>query len=104
MVQLFQILLTLGWFWFLLEHYGRRRPFWDELRELLRVLGTMFLIAGAMAFLVTQDTSREELIWQWAAYFILIPVTRAVVRTMLDHVGYWKRTRRSAASATSDTG
>ena len=51
--------VTVGWFWVGLEHYGRRRPFWTELREIGRTVGFMFLMAGATVFYAGLDTGRS---------------------------------------------
>jgi Undecaprenyl-phosphate galactose phosphotransferase WbaP len=85
------ILITIGWFWLLLEHYARRRPFWDELREIYRVLTVMFMVSSASAFLVGSQSGRSTHLIVWALNFLLIPLARAFFKGLLDDIGLWKR-------------
>lgn len=85
------IVLTIGWFWLLLEHYARRRPFWDELREILRVLTAMAMVSGAAAFVAELETGRNSHLIVWALNFLLIPLGRAGARQLLDDLGLWQR-------------
>ncbi len=85
------IVLTIGWFWLLLEHYARRRPFWDELREIFRVLAVMFMVSGAAAFVAGLETGRGSHLIVWALNFLLIPLGRAGARQLLDDLGLWQR-------------
>lgn len=85
------IALTIGWFWLLLEHYARRRPFWDELREICRVLAVMTLVSGAIAFVVGLETGRSSHLIVWALNFLLIPLGRTGAKQLLDDLGLWQR-------------
>lgn len=85
------IALTIGWFWLLLEHYARRRPFWDELREILRVLTVMSMVSGAASFVAELETGRNSHLIVWALSFLLIPLGRAGTRQLLDDLGLWQR-------------
>lgn len=85
------IVVTIGWFWLLLEHYARRRPFWDELLEILRVLAVMFMISGAAAFVAGLETGRGNHLILWALNFLLIPLGRAGAKRILDDFGLWQR-------------
>jgi len=85
------IVLTIGWFWLLLEHYARRRPFWDELRETFRVLAIMFMVSGAIAFVAGLETGRSSHLIIWALNFLLIPLGRAGAKQLLDDLGLWQR-------------
>ncbi len=85
------IVLTIGWFWLMLEHYARRRPFWDELREIIRVLAIMFMVSGAAAFIAGLEAGRASHLVVWALNFLLIPLGRAGARQLLDDLGLWQR-------------
>ena len=76
------IILTIGWFWLLLEHYARRRPFWDELREIFRVLAVMFMVSGAAAFVAGLETGRASHLLVWVLNFLLIPLGRVGARQL----------------------
>ena len=82
--------IMLVWFWVGLEHYGRRRPFWDELREIYRTLGTLLLLAGATIFYAGLETGRSMTLLVWVSLFILLPLGRVAAKNLLDMAGLWK--------------
>ncbi len=77
-------------FWIYFEHYGRRRPFWDELREIFRANVLLLLLAYAMAFYTNSGPASLAQGLPWIAAFALLPLTRSLVRGTLDHLGLWK--------------
>jgi|GEM_PF-16422 len=85
------VAMTLGWFWMLLEHYARRRPFWDELREMLRVLTIMGMVSGAATFVVGLEAGRFNLLTVWLLNLILLPLGRVGTRQILNDLGLWLR-------------
>lgn len=88
--QIFVVLLTICWFWVLAEHYGRRRPFWDEMREIFRVMILMFIVSAATAFIGGLESGRLNLVTAGLLNLILIPVGRAAARKVMDDLGLWK--------------
>lgn len=82
--------ITVLWFWVLLEHYSRRRPFWDELREIVRVIATMFMVAGATIFLAGVESAPSVLLSVWLFNLLLIPLGRTACRGALDCLGLWQ--------------
>jgi Undecaprenyl-phosphate galactose phosphotransferase WbaP len=90
------IFVTVGWFWLILEHYARRRPFWDELREITHVLTIMFIATSATAFLMgtnlaETESTRSDLFIVWSLNLILVPLARASLKSLLNDIGLWKR-------------
>jgi Undecaprenyl-phosphate galactose phosphotransferase WbaP len=88
--QIFVIMLTIGWFWVLMEHYARRRPFWDEIREIVRVITVMLIVSAAIAFVAGLELGRLNLLMAGIFNLVLIPVGRVAVRGILDDLGLWK--------------
>jgi Undecaprenyl-phosphate galactose phosphotransferase WbaP len=84
------IVLTIAWFWLLLEHYTRRRPFWDELREIFHVLAIMFMVSSAAAFVAGLETGRTSHLTVWALTFLFLPFGRFGSKKLLDDFGLWK--------------
>lgn len=82
--------LTVLWFWVLLDHYFRRRPFWDELREIIRVIATMFVVAGAITFIAGVESAPNVLLILWVFNLMLIPLGRTASRGVLDCLGLWQ--------------
>ena len=81
-------LLWLGW---VAEHYSRRRPFWDEFSESVRILATIFLLACTVSFLARIDVARGTLLLVWGSALALIPTGRYVTRGWLRSLGKWER-------------
>jgi len=88
-VHLGLTLLTIGWFWIIKEHYLRRRPFWDELREIFRTLSITLLLASTALLQSAQDTMQSLVVWLCA--FALIPLGRANIKGILRKLGLWER-------------
>ena len=82
--------LTVLWFWVLLDHYFRRRPFWDELKEILRVIATMFMVAGAVIFIAGVESAPGVQLSLWILNLALIPLGRTAFRGVLDCLGMWQ--------------
>lgn len=82
--------ITILYFWVLLEHYARRRPFWDELREIFRVIVTMFMVAGATIFIAGVESAPSIQLSLWLFNLLLIPLARTTFRGVLDFLGLWQ--------------
>lgn len=80
----------IGWFWVFGEHYARRRPFWDELQEQLRLIAMMFFVFGAIVFALKLEASRVVYLWVWILNLLLLPLGRAAARGLLDVLGRWR--------------
>ncbi len=81
---------AVGWFWVVLEHYSRRRTFFDELKETFRVIAVVLLLAGTFAFVSGFEVSRFAIVATWGLAFILVPLGRAIARDLLHSFGLWK--------------
>ena len=76
-------------FWYA-GHYTRRRPFWDELREVLQVLSVLFIAEGALLFLAKSSFSR---LWMTSAFgfaLVLLPALRILTKKILHAAGKWQ--------------
>lgn len=82
---------TVGWLWLIVEHYTRRRPFWDELQQTLRTLGYIFLIAATAVFFIGLETDSLTHLWLWGSAFVLLPMGRVAARAVLDFFGLWRK-------------
>lgn len=83
--------ITILWFWILLEHYARRRSFWDELREIVRVVATMFMVGGATIFIAGVESAPSVQLSLWLFNLLLIPLGRTATRSVLDCMGLWQK-------------
>lgn len=87
----FLSIICVGWFWIRLRHYSYRKPFWFELKEILRTLVIFAIIELAINAFSKWHFSRYLWVFTWALAFILIPLGRSLVRRVLDKVGLWQR-------------
>lgn len=87
----FLVLITVSTFWVMLEHYTRRRPYWDELREIFRTLWVQMLLAGAAVFYLGLESGRGLTLITWASLFIALPLGRAAAKQLIDTAGLWKQ-------------
>jgi undecaprenyl-phosphate galactose phosphotransferase len=84
------VAVSIGWLW-ALGHYTRRRPFWDEIAEILRVLAVVAVLDAALLYLAKLQFSRFWFIGIWVLALALIPFARLMVKRVLVGLGYWKR-------------
>lgn len=84
------IAFAIGWFW-LLGHYTRRRPFWDEIGETVRVVVVLALLDAALQYLAKLQFSRFWFLGIWATAVMLIPLARLTARRLLIKAGVWPR-------------
>ena len=76
-------------FWYA-GHYTRRRPFWDELKDLIQVLGFLFIAEGTILFLSKSSFSRLWVTGAFSFALVLLPLLRVVVKKALDSAVKWQ--------------
>ena len=84
-------LLCSIWFWIRLRHYTYRKPFWFELKEILRTLFIFFIIELAIIGLSKLYISRTFWVVTWGCIFILVPFTRASLKNFLIWKGIYTK-------------
>jgi Undecaprenyl-phosphate galactose phosphotransferase WbaP len=78
--------------WFLaIGHYSQRRPFWDEMRDIAKVLFTVAILDAALVFLGKWPFSRLWFLNTWMLGFFLVPVFRYATKRALIALGGWRR-------------
>lgn len=90
---LFLLSLTLTavvWFWGL-GHYTRRRPFWDELLETLRVIGLIAIVDAAVVYIAGWQMPRSWLLVTWCLAAVFVPLFRTFLKHGLIIIGTWQR-------------
>lgn len=91
LIHLFLSVICVGWFWIRLHHFTYRKPFWFELKEVLRTIIIFSVIELAIAGLPQKDDSHSIWLLSWGLALILVPAARAVVKKLLDHYRLWKQ-------------
>lgn len=82
--------MVIGWFWGL-GHYSGRKPFWDELKEILKTLVFIGLIDAALVYFGKWQFSRLWLLSTWFLALLLMPLARFTTKRILLNLGWWQR-------------
>lgn len=83
--------VCVGWFWIRLHHYSYRKPFWFELKEIIRTIVIFAVIDLAITAFSKWQTSRYIWAFTWTSIIILLPLARTVAKRALDRLGLWKK-------------
>lgn len=70
-------------------HYSQRLPFWDEMRDIWRILLTVAILDAAMVFLGKWPFSRLWFLDTWVLTLFLVPVFRVGTKRVLKALGGW---------------
>ncbi|MDO4626303.1 MAG: undecaprenyl-phosphate galactose phosphotransferase WbaP [Pasteurellaceae bacterium] len=84
-------LVCVAWFWIRLRHYTYRKPFWFELKEVLRTLVIFFVIELSVIALSKLYVSRKLWILTWVILFVLLPLVRVLLKKTLIAIEWYKR-------------
>lgn len=81
--------LCVGWFWIRLRHYTYRKPFWFELKEIIRTL--LIFAIFELAIIAFSKLSFSRYLWglTWIIALILVPVGRFLIKKILIKLGYY---------------
>lgn len=82
--------ISIVWFWSSKRHYTYRKPFWDELYDMLKVLSLMALISIALSALLGYSYPVNQWAFGWGLTVIAIPVFRNLAKLLLNKLGTWK--------------
>ncbi|MFN2994125.1 undecaprenyl-phosphate galactose phosphotransferase WbaP [Serratia plymuthica] len=87
------ILSVICVFWFLtrLRHYTYRKPFWFELKEILRTLIIFSVLDLALVAFSKWDFSRYIWFFSWVILITLLPLGRSITKRILNRLGLWKK-------------
>lgn len=83
-------LLTVAAFW-AKGHYSKRRPYSNEIREVLKIILVLTLIDGALVFFGKWDFARADIIINWLLAPFILLLMRAAVKYLLINAGGWVR-------------
>ncbi|OOF42944.1 UDP-phosphate galactose phosphotransferase [Rodentibacter rarus] len=76
-------ILCVIWFWTRLRHYTYRKPFWFELKEILRTLFIFLIIELSIIALSKLYVSRHFWVMTWIFVFIMVPLGRIILKMLL---------------------
>lgn len=84
-------LLCTAWFWMRLRHYTYRKPFWFELKEIIKTLVIFSLLDLALIAFSKWDFSRILWSFTWLFALILVPLLRSCVKNAILKAGHWQK-------------
>lgn len=92
-IHLFLSSIGVIWFWIRLRHYTYRKPFWFELKEILRTILILAIFELAIMSFSKLYTSRWFWLLIWSSSFIFVPLFRVLIKKILISLGiYLKNT------------
>lgn len=77
-------------FWMRLRHYTYRKPFWFELKEVLRTLLIFAIIDLAIIAFSKWHLSRYIWVFTWTSIVIILPLSRFTIKRVLRRFSLWK--------------
>lgn len=83
--------LCTAWFWMRLRHYTYRKPFWFELKEIIKTLVIFSLLDLALIAFSKWDFSRTLWSFTWLYALILVPLLRSCVKNTILKTGHWQK-------------
>ncbi|MDG6894866.1 undecaprenyl-phosphate galactose phosphotransferase WbaP [Volucribacter amazonae] len=77
------------WFWIRLRHYTYRKPFWYELKEIVRTL--IILAVIELAIIAFSKSYFSRYLWgiTWICAIIIVPLGRIFVKYLLIKLGWY---------------
>lgn len=73
----------MAWFWIRLRHYTYRKPFWSELKEMLRTLAILAVVELATIAFSKLYFSRYLWVLTWIITLFLLPFLRVMLKNYL---------------------
>lgn len=90
-VSKFLGLLVILVFWYQ-EHYIKRRPFWEEMLQVVKIISLVLVVNLSIAFILGKGSLKVLLIGFWCSYAIILPLGRLVTKWILLKLNLWQRT------------
>jgi undecaprenyl-phosphate galactose phosphotransferase len=84
-------LIFMGWFWTRLRHYSYRKPYWFELKEIIRTIIIFAVLDLALVAFSKWNFSRLLWLVTWALIIIMVPLGRSFAKYILNKLDLWKK-------------
>lgn len=83
--------LCVAWFWVRLRHYTYRKPFWFELKEILRTILLFAVIDLAISAFSKWQISRYVWVFSWGSILVSVPLLRFTTKNLLKRFNFWSK-------------
>lgn len=87
----FLSVICIGWFWTRLRHYSYRKPFWFELKEIIRTLIIFAVLDLALVAFSKWNFSRLLWLVTWTLILVAVPLGRSLAKHILNKLNLWKK-------------
>lgn len=84
-------IICITWFWTRLRHYSYRKPYWFELKEIIRTLIIFSVLDLALVAFSKWNFSRLLWLFTWVIILVLVPIGRSVAKRILNKFDLWKK-------------
>lgn len=71
------------WYWIRLRHYTYRKPFWFELKEIIRTIAIIAVVELATIAFSKLYFSRYLWLLSWSLTIVIVPLVRVLVKNIL---------------------
>lgn len=88
-IHTFLAFLCITWFWLRLRHYTYRKPYWSELKEIIRTLIIFATFELAIIGFSKLFFSRYFFVIIWLITLIIFPLGRFLLKKLLISFGYY---------------
>lgn len=90
-LHVFLAISCICWFGIFLRHYGYRKNFWIELKEIITTLAIFAILEFAIIAFTHWFLPRHVLGATWIILFILLSLLRVMNKLLLNKIGLWQR-------------
>ena len=90
-IHLLLSIIGVGWFWVRLRHYTYRKPFWFELKEVIRTL--IILAIVELAIIAFSKLHFSRYLWgiTWLIALFIVPIGRILIKKSLIKVCWYAK-------------
>lgn len=74
-----------------LGHYSRRRPFWQEVGDVVIVALVALVADAALLYLLKVNFSRVWVVTSWTGIILALPLVRAAAKMVSTRLGAWRQ-------------
>jgi Undecaprenyl-phosphate galactose phosphotransferase WbaP len=73
------------------EQYTKRRPFWEELRQVYRLILLFMIINLGLAFTMGKGSLKVMVVAAWLSFALYVPLMRMLAKLLLLKLKLWQR-------------
>ena len=89
LIHFFLSIAGVIWFWIRLRHYTYRKPFWAELKEILRAIIVLATLELSIMAFAKFYASRYLWLLTWIICLIIMPLGRVLIKKFLFRIGWY---------------